>query len=602
MRSSTYRTAWMPCATVKCVMVHIRHAAAVLLLLPVCAYPQAMPERQLPADQSAFQAAMAEADPTKRLTALRAFSVEYQDSKYFDSVQEAALDLLLQAFPAKTADIRDQVQVNVANADKGYERLLEESREANRLAEAGVLLPLAQRLAEDATRNMNEAVYLRGMARMYGGLQAEMPTPQELHGGYTEARATAVLSLAHVYVRQGKPALAGPLLKEAGTLQPRSVQLHVLRGQLASIDGDKISALNELEQAAVLGEVPPAERDLLRRLYADSHSGAIDQAAGLEAELDRRWAELNPPPFTPAPHPQVPLGHTVLLELLTGAGCPPCVGADIAAESLLPERSAQSGVPKGPETFVLLEWDEHVPRPDPLTNPDGVARAETLGAPNTPTFFLDGKRMEVFGGTRDDAAATYAGLQRLVDVQGARRSGVRLTLSTTRSPDGKVQATAQVATEPEESLAAITADENAAWPGDSITVAARAREDAAQPPTLLLNMALVEDHVRYSGENGMRFHRMVVRATSSAPAFGEPLHPGTHQTFAHDFDIAGLRQRLTQYLQQFQAANDRFGPIRFLSTDVSLRPAELGVVAFVQDARTHRVVQSAYAPLDRGGL
>ena len=168
------------------------HCAAALLCLSTHAQ---QPERQLPADQRAYRAVLSIADPAKRLTALRTFSVGYQDSKYFDSVQDAALRLLLQSFPTRTVEIRDQVQVNIANADKGYQRAQEQSTEADLLADAGVQLPLAQKLAEDANRTLTEAVFLRGMAKLYGELEAEMPTPDELHGQYTEARASTLLAL-----------------------------------------------------------------------------------------------------------------------------------------------------------------------------------------------------------------------------------------------------------------------------------------------------------------------------------------------------------------------------------------------------------------------
>lgn len=557
--------------------------AAALLCLTTRAQ---QPERQLPADQRAYRAALAIADPAKRLTALRTFSVEYQDSKYFDSVQDAALRLLLQSFPTRTVEIRDQVQVNIANADKGYQRAQEQSSEADLLADAGVQLPLAQKLAEDANRTLTEAVFLRGMAKMYGELEAEMPTPEELHGQYTEARASTLLALAHVYLRQGKAAPATALLDQAAPLQPRSATLHALRAEVALAEHQNAAALDEFEAAQALGELSEAQRGNLRTLYREAHAGSD---AGLAADLDRRYAELNPMPFTPAPRKPVEAAHTALLELFTGSSCLPCVGADIAAETLL------NTYPRA--DVVVLEWDEHVPRPDPLANPTSVARAEALGAGNTPIFYLDGKRMAVFGGTREGAAETYTGLTRLVDIQMQRASGVALRLTADTDTPGTVHVSATVTTQAAEKLKDTTADEIAPWPGDSIAAAERSHTDATFPPGLMVNFALVEDNVRYSGENGVRFHRMVVRATGSDPAFGQPLHPGSSEAFQAAFDLAAVKQGLGEYLQHFELANDRFGPMQFLSKDVSLNPAQLGVVAWVQDARTHRVVQSAFVPV-----
>ena len=578
------------CATVKAMRRTGLIAGVGAALLLVSVPKSGAQERQLPADQRAFQAAMAQADPAQRLTALRAFSVEYGDSKYFDEVQEAALKLLLHSFPTRSAEIRDQVGVNIANADKGYDRLVEQAREADLLADAGVLLPLAQHLAEEAVHGLTEAAYLRGMARMFGELQSEMPTPEELHGGYLEARAAAVLSLAHVYLRQGKLAPAGLLLAEAAKLQPRSAQLHALQGALASRAHDDTRALAELQTASVLGEVSSDDRAMLERLFREQHPEQAASPDELEKQLDRRWSELNPaiePGLRPA---TPPAAHTVLLELFTGASCMPCVGADLAAEALFTSYGAAD--------VALLEWDEHVPRPDALANPASVARAEVLGVGNTPTFFLDGKRMAVFGGTRNEATAIRTALGRLVDVQGARTSGFVLHLAATLDHAGYLRIPIRVESAQAEPLQTQTAAENAPWPGDSIAVAAADREQALQPPAPVLNYVLVEDHVRYSGENGVRFHRMVVRAIGSPPAWGDPLHPGRHESFEGGFDLNAVRQADLQYLQRFQKENDRFGPVQLLSTEVSLRPTELGVVAFVQDTRTHRVLQAAYAPVE----
>ncbi len=559
-----------------------------VLLAFACVAASAAQEPQLPADQRAFQAAMAQADPAKRLTALRAFSVEYGDSKYFDGVQEAALKLLLQYFPQRTAEIRDQVGVNVANAEKGYDRLLEQAREADQLAGAGVLLPLAQHLALEAAHGVTEAVYLRGMARMFGELQSEMPTPEELHGGYTEARAVVVLSLAHVYLRQGKPQLTEPLLQEAATLQPRSPQLYALRGEAALAAKQDAAALAAFESAAVLGELSPTDREAMQQLFQAAHPQAPEDA--LEAELDGRWTLLNPLSLELGSRSGLhPGGHTPLLELFTGVGCLPCAGADLAAEAL--------AASYGPKDLVLLEWDEHSPLPDPLANPASVARAEVLGAGNTPTFFLDGKRMAVFGGTVAEARAIAAALHRIVAVQAARAGAFSLQLSATRDGDSRVQALAHVTSRAADLLQAAAVEEDAPWPGDSLTVAAQAHEQADLPVSPVLTLALVEHRVRYSGENGIRFHSMVVRATSSPPAFGNALHPGQQETLHATFDPAAIQQDLRQYLRAFEQSNTRFGPVHFASTDVVLKPAELGVVAFVQDTRTHRVLQAAYAPV-----
>ena len=558
-----------------------------MLLFAGAAFGQAAMQEQWPADQRAYRAAMALADPQQRLTALRTFSIQFQDSRYFDSVQEAALQLLLRSFPSRTAEIRDQVQVNVANADKGYRRWQEQAAEADLLADAGVLLPLAQKLAEESVRSLTETAFLRGMARMFGELHAEMPTPQELHGQYLEVRAATLLALANVYLSEGRRARAAALLQQALHVQPRSARAHALLGEQDMAEQRPANALEHFAQAQALGELSGRQRDQLRSLYRAAHAGSD---AGLEADLDRRYEALNPAGFEPGIPEVVTSGHTVLLELFTGAGCLPCAGADVAAEALL------KTYPR--EQVVLLEWDQHIPAPDPLANPAGVGRGEVLGVDNTPNYFLDGKRMALFGATRENAAEVYAGLQRLVHQQLRRASGVHLSLSAQWEANGTVQAVADLRTDPVEGLQVTTAAENAPWPGDTVAVAERAHAEGAFPPQLVVNFALVEDHVRYSGENGIRFHRMVARATGSDPAWGQPLHSGTAESMKASFNTSDVKAALQHYLETFEEHNDQFGPMRFSSREVSLRPDSLGIVAWVQDTRTHRVVQAAYVHLN----
>ena len=559
-------------------------AAVAFACMPVSGQAASARER-LPPDERAYHAALAVPDPAARLQALRAFSVQFQDSTFFDSVQQAALRLLLDHFPTRTAEIRDQVQVNVANASKGYDRWQEESSEANLLAGAGVLLPLAQQMAEDANRNMTQTNFLLGMVRMYGTLSAPVPSREELQEPYKEARAATLLALAHVYLALGRRQACAALLQQAAALQPLNATVHTLRGQMELAEHHDAEALAELERAQVMGDLPVPLHTAMLALYRQAHDGGD---SGLEAELDRRYAEVFPAAFTPPAHTAVSGGHTVLLELFTGSGCTPCAGADLALEALLQSHSR--------DEVVELEMDEHVPAPDPLANPATVARSAVLGAGNTPSFFLDGKHLSVYGGTRDNVAEVYAGLAKFVRIQGERPSGVQLQLSAMTDAAGVVHATAKVQAQPQHALQQSAAEENAAWPGDALAEAERARAEAAFPPQLTLNFALVEDNVRYSGENGVRTHRMVVRALSSDAAYGDPVKAGVTATFTAAFDPAAISRGLAAYLDHFETANDTFGSFRFLTKDTTMQPSQLAVAAWVQDTRTHRVLGAAFAP------
>ena len=109
----------------------------------------------------------------------------------------------------------------------------------------------------------------------------------------------------------------------------------------------------------------------------------------------------------------------------------------------------------------------------------------------------------------------------------------------------------------------------------------------------MVNFALVEDGIRYSGENGVRFHRMVVRALAKPADSGFPLELGKTATADAAFDPAAISATLAEYLTQYEKSNDRFGPIKFISKDTTMQPELLAVAAWVQDTATHRVLQSA---------
>ena len=78
--------------------------------------------------------------------------------------------------------------------------------------------------------------------------------------------------------------------------------------------------------------------------------------------------------------------RTILVELFTGAQCPPCVGADLAFDGL--DRTYP------PADVILLQYHLHIPGPDPLANADTEARADYYSreVDGTPTILFKGAR------------------------------------------------------------------------------------------------------------------------------------------------------------------------------------------------------------------
>lgn len=114
---------------------------------------------------------------------------------------------------------------------------------------------------------------------------------------------------------------------------------------------------------------------------------------------------------------------------------------------------------------------------------------------------------------------------------------------------------------------------------------------------LMLNFALLQQTVRYSGENGVRFHHMVVRALAKPVAEGFPINLTGSSTASAAFDPATISQSLETYLTAFEHHNSKFGTAHFLMKDTTLPLDQLAVAAWVEEPKTHHIVAASFVPL-----
>lgn len=582
--------------------------ACLLVVLP-SAYSRAQSDapapvkKQLPADARAFKAACSTTDPEQRLAAMRAFIHDYPKSNRGDRAQTFILTTLLDNFPQRAAEIDSKAKLVVKRSGKGLSRANEEVYVAYLLAEAGaagVDLPAAEKFAKDAVDHLSESAYDEASAKTAAKYKMPAPKPAELHKEFANTRADALAILADVYLRQGRQALAAPLVAEAYALDPLVDDVNSQRGRLALLDHNDALALDAFERAQLVGAVSPADRETMMQLYRQAHGGSD---AGFTAAMDALYAQLFPPPFAPGKPQLAKAGHTVLLELFTGSACSPCVGGDLAVEGLL-EAYPRSEI-------VALAFDQHIPEPDPLANPDSVARADFYSVASTPNYVLDGKLQPFYGGDRDGSRELYDNLAKAVDSEAALPTGVQLKLSAVAAAGGLVRAQAVVTLPAIEDIEkALTAKPKSDAPATEASGKTKKPSPAATPaptpdaalpskPHLIVNFALVEDDVRYSGENGVRFHRMVVRALAKPADAGFPVDPAATVTVDASFDPAAISRALASYLDGYEQQNDRFGKIKFLTKDMTMQPSYLAIAAWVQDSVTHRVLQTALIPVDR---
>jgi hypothetical protein len=247
--------------------------------------------------------------------------------------------------------------------------------------------------------------------------------------------------------------------------------------------------------------------------------------------------------------------RVALVELFTGAECPPCVAMDVAFDGLVKTYKSAD--------VVLLQYHIHVPGPDPLTSEAGMERGVTLFGErlSAPTALVNGKPVSRGGGDMKAAAKKYKDLCEAIDEQLEKPAAVKLALSVAKADKG-LTATAKVT--------------DLAKPGDKVA----------------LRFAVTEERVRYPGGNGVRFHHHVVRAMPGG-AKGFPLAKKDHEQ-AVAVNVEDIRGGLTKYLDAFAKEQAEFP-----RPDRPLALKNLKLVAFVQDDASGEVLNAVQVELDK---
>jgi hypothetical protein len=243
--------------------------------------------------------------------------------------------------------------------------------------------------------------------------------------------------------------------------------------------------------------------------------------------------------------------RAVVVELFTGAQCPPCVAADLAFEGL--EKSY-------PNTdVVLLQYHMHIPRPEPMSNADAEARFEYYAESyakqirGTPAILFNGKPDAPGGGSKEDAPDKFKEYTSVVNKLLESPATVQLVAKAVRS-------------------------------GSKIDIAAKVQDLEKPGDKIRLRLVLVEDWVRFRGTNGLAYHHRVVRAMPGG-AKGATLKAKDFDHVA-EVDLDKLRVNLGKYLDQDYPEGSR-----------PMRMRDLRVVAFVQNDDTAEILQAVEVPV-----
>lgn len=232
-------------------------------------------------------------------------------------------------------------------------------------------------------------------------------------------------------------------------------------------------------------------------------------------------------------------GRTVLAELFTGAQCPPCVAADVAADALTSYYDR--------DELVLIQWHLPVPAPEPLVSPAALARAEQRGVRSTPTLVLGAAEPIVGGGKADAATELFGRYRELAQAELAKAPVATLGGEATLSGD-PLQVT--------------------------VTVAATTGE---LPANWRLFAALTEDLLAYPGKNGVLFHHHVARAWLT-PAGGVAAREAVGKAWTQRASLGAIAAALDAQVAEYETGQP------FLVRPTRLDPRRLRVVAWLEDA------------------
>ncbi len=308
----------------------------------------------------------------------------------------------------------------------------------------------------------------------------------------------------------------------------------------------QVSALNLLAKA-------------LRKVGKEDEAKKLDgQVAKLEEKLDEEF-EKKAVPFKTEPFKgrKGKSNRVAVVELFTGAQCPPCVAADIAFDAGVKTYT--------PKEAVFLQYHLHIPGPDPLTSPASEARQKYYGdkIEGTPTAFIDGAVSEEgLGGFTANGKQSFENLAKQLDADLEQEPGAEIKL--------KVESK-----------------------GDDVDLTAEVSGLKKTGEKVRLRFVLVQDVVKYAGGNGQRLHHHVVRALpGGAEGFALEKANSSHKA---KVSLAEVRKSLEKYLSDFEAKRKGF--------TWDKQPLELKglkIVAFVQDDEDKKILQGAQADVPLG--
>ncbi|QHN04104.1 hypothetical protein FTO74_12530 [Granulicella sp. WH15] len=514
--------------------------------------PTTSPEHgsQSQADQ-AFSAAKEIEDPKSRVEAFQKFLKDYPDTRSaHDLAGGELIDAAVAGWPNDLTKAVALAKETAASAT-GMNQVYLSTQFAVALLDKDMALPDAETFAHKAFDGLSYPLFADGVHKTYA-TAIRPPIEGSIENLYRTAQAHILTILGQICVKENKTSEGQKFLEQSLEKNAYSTETAHSLAELAAASGDKDKELAYRTQG-YLAHANKADRTKLEALYRAAHNGSLD---GLEPYLDTQYRKDFPKQtaleeYAGTPH------RTVLLELLTGSKCPPCLGMDMAFDQLL-ERYPRRDV-------AVLMYHQNRAGPDPMTNYPSLATFAYYTGVSAPTTILAG-HVELGGGFAERSHEFALQLSHDVDEQLAIPAEADFTLKASEK-------------------------------GHDIPVSVQIKRIQSTSNHLTLKLAVVDKLLTYSGETGVRFHPMVVRTTENIP-----LTSTKPQTIEHTFNQDQILADIKKYHDDFEKGDDKDnvdGTYRWPIRLEKLGGNGLAVAAFIQDDDTKKVLQAGWVDLSR---
>jgi len=505
--------------------------------------------RPTPPDVAAMNAALAVRDAAEKLTALEKFKSDFPTSSLLSTADSQMLSTLA-TMPGRAADVPaalDQVLARIPENAAPETRLSMVLAAATSLVNGKVMLDRAESLVSGAMKTLDFNDYAERQRTTAKNGNRPEPATETLRSTFdTLYRGRALELLGRIYTANGDTAKAETTYRDLIKAVPSNGAAALSLARLEQARGDDAAALEHFLAAKVAGSIRTVDDD---KKLADLFVKVRGNAAGMEDAIDRLYRSTFPNPVTPESYKpsEKRTDRVVLLEMFTGSGCPPCVSADLAMDAAMERYSSKE--------IIAIAYHQNIPAPDPMVVAGGVGRKEYYAVSGVPTFNIDGAMGQVGGGARTATPNTYAGYVKSID---------------------------QALEQPSQAAIAVRATAS----GDAITVKADVSKMAADITDARLHLVVVERELKFIGENGIRFHPMVVRAVAGERGAGLPI--AGNGTTEFSFSLAAIRKDIEATLtaEMEKRRKDPANASRDFSAEghamTHIDAGDLMVVAFVQ--------------------